>query len=396
MKPKRRRRSLKRKYKGLVAAMAGAAVLSSSLLPGIPATQAHAAVIPNATAGEAASQTEKTTPEANVPEVTKDKDTRPDRGARTSSSPVDVARAHASEYGFDANRDRFSLQWRGDKEAIVMVRTEDGTQYKMSLEKGRDNEWTVTNVREVDRDTTPTTNNDPVRVVKENAASFGFDADTDHFSLLSMENGKAIVQVRTSGQTFKVDLVRHSGRWEITTIRGIGNMRYPATYTPASMFRYHTPLPVPVVIPTEQTTTIYETDNYRDWSWNQTLYPRDMSMGVVINVSQLVGSAIFIPDHVRDQIRNVDIDRELVLFAYLGSAPSQGYGIAIEKVAQNGNNLYVTVAAKSPLADEKAQPSKLDDYILVNRAQLDFGQPISVIFIDRNGIPLANYTILPR
>lgn len=395
MKPKRRRRSFRRRYKGLVAAMAGAAVLSSSLLPGIPATLAHAAVIPNATSGEAATQSEKTTPEAAQPSVTKDKETKPPRENPAASSPLDAARAYAKEHGFDTKRDRFSLQSRGDREAIVLIRTQDGSQYKMSLELGRDNKWTVKSVREVDRDTSPTTNNDPVRVVKEQAANFGFNARSDSFSLLSMENSKAIVQVRSSGQTFKVDLVRRSGRWEITTIRGIGNMTYPATYTPASMFRYQTPLPTPIVIPTEQT-TIYKTDDYKDWSWNQTLYPRDMSMGVVMHVSQLVGSAIFIPDHVRDEIRNIDLDRELVLFAYLGSAPSQGYGIAIEKVTQSGNNIYINVAAKSPQANEKTAPSKLDDYVLVNRSKLDFGQPINVIFIDRNSIPLSSFVILPR
>lgn len=376
--------------------MAGAAVLSSSLLPGIPATQAHAAVIPNATADKAAAQPEKTKPETTQPAApAKDKEKKPQRDPQTASSPVDAAKAHAREHGFDAKRDRFSLQWRDDNDAIVLIRKTDGSQYKMSLEKGRNNEWTVKSVRPVDRDTSPSTVSDPVRVVRENAGRFGFDADIDNFSLLTMENGKAVVQVRTNRQTFKVDLVRNSGRWEITTIRGIGNMQYPATYTPASMFRYQTPLPAPIVIPAPQT-TVYETDDYRDWSWNQTLYPRDMTMGVVMHVSQLVGSAVFIPDHVRDQLRNVDLDRNLVLFAYLGSVPTQGYGIAIEKVTQNANNLYITVAANSPQADEKTAASKLDDYILVNRSQLNFSQPINVIFLNRSGVPLSSFTILPR
>lgn len=321
MNPKRRRRSLKRKYKGVVAAMAGAAVLSTSLLPGLPVTRAHAAILPTELPTTQVSHTEN----SPIPK----KET-----SRDSASPIEATRRHAPL-------------------------------------------------------------SDPVRVVRNNAATYGFNASNDTFSLLSQTGGKAVVQVRTSGQTFKVDLEKSGNSWEIKTIRGIGNMKYPATYTPASMFRYHAPAPSPIIIPAEQT-TIYQTDDYKNWSWNQTLYPQDMNFGVVLTVSQVVGSTIFIPDYVKEQTKNVDFNRELILFAHLGSAPSQGYGIAIEKVAQSGNSLIVTIAAKSPLAGEKLTTSKLDDYILFNRSTLNFNRPIQILFIDRNGTPLSNYIILPH
>lgn len=312
----------RKKYKRLMAALAGAAVVSSALLPGIPINKVQAAVNPAATINTA-----------------------------------DQAKDQADK------RDNDRWQWN------------------------KDNDWAGRHDRDNHRHAYQLS--DPVAVVRDNASTYGFDASNDRFSLLSISGSKAIVQVRTSSQTFKVDLTRDNGDWVITAVRGIGNNGLPATYRPASSFGYST-LGVSTSIPSSANTVLYSTDKFADWSWRESTYPQGMAMGVFVTEPKSVN---VIPDIIRSQLHDVDFGSQLVLYAHLGSVSSRGYGIGIEKVVQTGNDLTVTVRTNSPRFNIGFSDTKGDDYVTINRATLDFTNPVHVNFVDIHGASLSHYTI---
>ncbi|MDF2569497.1 MAG: hypothetical protein K0R55_1101, partial [Sporomusa sp.] len=260
MKHTSRRKDARRRYKHLVAALAGAAVVTSALLPGLPISKVHAAentvvASPSPTTEASPPPVTETLPGEATAEPTPDrntetpKDRTPDRNNEQNTerpkdhqSPVAAVKAVASVYGFDTRHDNFTLQSHTSSDAVVLVHTDRGKTFKVRLTKDNDN-WKVVSVKEVVTGGDSggvIRGGDPVDVVRDNASRFGFDAYDDTFTLLSVAGTKAIVQVKTSGQTFKVDLEKSSGRWVITTIRGIGNSTYPATYRPASMYGYGT------------------------------------------------------------------------------------------------------------------------------------------------------------
>ncbi|HWR41769.1 hypothetical protein [Sporomusa sp.] len=398
-----RRKSAKRKYKRLVAALAGAAVVTSALLPGLPIAKVHAAentvTASPAPTTEAAPPSDATGDGTNAPtkDSTTDRTTerdkeRPTENQTVSGSPVAAVKAAASAYGFDARRDSFSLQSHSSNEADVLVRTDNGKTFKVRLTKDNDT-WKIVSVKEV-----VTGDNggvirdgDPVDVVKDNASRFGFDAYNDTFTLLSVASGKAIVEVKTSGQKFKVDLERSSGRWVITTIRGIGNGKYPATYRPASLYGYGTT--GPVVTANER--TLYANDAFTGWTWNQSTYPADMKLGVLL--AQPASADIAeIPGIIVDKVDSIDFGRQIVLYAHIGSVADRGFGIGIEKVVQTGNDLTVTIRTKSPLENYRLSATKTNDVIPIDRLTLNFNDPIHITFVDQSGTTLSTYTVVRR
>jgi hypothetical protein len=312
-----RKRRLKRRYRRMAAAVAGAAVMSTALLHGFPVAKVLAAPNPavESPATDAAA------------------------GTATDKAPGDAAE----------RRDRD----RGDRD------------------RGR---WEARS---------------PVQVVMDNAATFGFDAREDSFSLLTRTDRRATVRVRHGGQTFKVDLERSGDSWIITTIRGIGDMHHPATYTPASFFpgaALTTPVP-----PAGQT-TLFQTDAFNAWNWREAVYPGDMSFGIALQDPRPTGVDADIPDRV---LNGVDFGRQLLLFARAGTVAPQGYGVGIAKVVRSGNDLTVTVRTKSPQAGDTAA-TKTDDYLAVDRANLDFRRPVRVAFVDQYGTILVTYTVVPK
>lgn len=364
----------KRKYKRIAAALAGAAVISSTLLPGIPVFKVHAA---------ADSSQAKPAP------VTKEE------RFSAQNSPLKTARQQAGKYGFDTDRDKFSLQRRTDTEATVIIRTTSGKTYKMELSKTRGNDWRVTSVRPIGNDSA-TTVSTPVKEVMDNAYRFGFDPDTDKFSLLSLAGNKATVQVLTRGQTFKVDLTKKYNGWEITTIRGVGNSKYPATYIPASMFPYTNLLPKPVTN-IGQSKTLFESDQYNGWSWLENSYPSDRTFGILLQDPRTSDSTDLYPSSVLDSLKSIDFNKQFVLYTSLGTVSSQGYGIGIEKIIQTGNDYTVTVRAKSPAVGAASLPTtKSSDLVAIDRSTLDFSDPVTITFVDANGITLSKYTLTLR
>jgi hypothetical protein len=244
----------------------------------------------------------------------------------------------------------------------------------------------------VTKDWSDTRKMDPVRTVKENAYTYGFNPLRDRFTILDQSANKATVEVRTSGQTFKVNLVKSRGEWQITAIRGIGNSKYPATYTPASFFT-HRPITGPVVITPTTPQTLYQTNDFREWTWYNSSYPRDMTFGALIQDPRLRGTNL-VPEDIINQMKNVDFSHQIVVYAHLGTVDSTGYGIGIEKITQTGNDLTVTVRTKSPRLTENVTTTKGYDYIAMERSLFDSRRPIRVTFINQNNTMLNNYNIM--
>lgn len=234
---------------------------------------------------------------------------------------------------------------------------------------------------------------DPVQVVRENAARFGFDARNDRFSLLSRTDDKAVVSVRTKKQNFKVNLSREHGRWVISAVRGIGDSNTPATYTPASMFTSYVTIP-PTSTASER--VLYQSNNFDRWVWYEGAYPTDMTMGVFLQSPLLRDTVNVLSQDVLNQINKVDFGRQFVLYTKLGAVAPQGYAIGIERVVQNGNDLTVTVRTKSPLANEIIAVSKTENFITLDRATLDFNNPVHINFVDQDGAVLRSYLLNRR
>lgn len=365
MKHHHRPKSLRKKYKRIVATMAGAAVLSSAMLPGLPVTKVQA----------------QETQDTNRTEVNKAE------SPNTSTSPLNAARKYAQDQGYDANRNNLSLQWSTNSDASVLLRQDDGNAYRVRLNKDENNRWAVNNLREVDRRANYL--RDPVETVKDNAASLGFDTRYDRFTLLSIAGSKAIVQVRHGGQTFKVDLIKKGSGWDITTVRGIGDMNHPATYTPVSFLPATA---VSTISPAQN--VLYQTNTYTSWAWNETTYPNDMTLGVILQNPQLATATI--PPDILNKIANINFNNQFVVFAYLGNVPPRGYGIGIERIVQAGNAITVTVHTKSPNNAADLPQSKYSDYITIDRAALRNASQVHITFVDQTGRTLNNYTMATK
>jgi hypothetical protein len=249
-------------------------------------------------------------------------------------------------------------------------------------DRERDRDW----YRDRDRWATES----PVQVVMANAATYGFDAARDSFSLLAKTADRATVRVIHNGQTFKVDLERNRGSWFITTIRGIGDMHRPATYTPASFFPGAARALGPLA-PAGQT-TVFQTNAFDSWNWREANYPADMAFGIALQDPRPGGTDSAIPGAVLDK---TDFSRQMLLFARAGSVAPQGYGVGIAKVVRSGNDLTVTVRTKSPQGGDTTA-TKADDYLTLDRTTLNFAAPVRVAFVDQNGTVLVTYTIVPR
>ena len=390
MKFKSRRKRLK-KAKRLVAAVAGAAVISSALLPAAVAAEPAAAPSPIAEKAPVNEAKEQTPPPAAKQPYQKQQETA------AETSPLRAARELAREQGIRAGWQDFSLEWRTATDAAVLVHDDDGQAlYRIVLTRDSEGPWSIGSIMSLAGNDRADAALSPVSALKDEASRFGFDAIRDHFSLLTKTASKAIVQVRRpGGQTFKVDMERDNGEWVVATVRGIGNMRYPATYIPANLFPDSTVVASPITAPAEQR-ILYSNDVYKDWSWQEKNYPTDMHFGIFTIDPSLTDAAAALPVAVAKALADIDYNRQLVFYADLGTVAYKGYGIGIEKVAQTGNTLFVTIRVKSPGLDTGTWlTSKATDYVSVDRSTIDFASPVNVFFVTRQGHMLSRYTFLP-
>jgi len=167
-----RRKYLRRKYRKLAAAMAGVAVLSGAMVPGIPVTQVLAA-------------------------------------PRGDHPTTEAVRTHDRQH--QENRQHQEKREQGREQAR-------GHERDRGHERGRGwgRGWGYDQAWMYDRGWEE---RGPVQVVVDNAYSLGFDAANDSFTLLSIAGGAAVVQVGHDGQTFNVDLTWDGDSWDIAGVR---------------------------------------------------------------------------------------------------------------------------------------------------------------------------------
>lgn len=326
--------------------------------------------------------------------------------------PVEVVRNTAADYGFSAQYDSFTLIskiYKGDKsgtgEALVLVGHGDRYYIVKLIQPagpGATNIWQVTAIREVKAEVRPGKPDvgpgvegldydkvvkwqqdvdagrdqwrlDPLEVAKrEGKAYYGF-SDADTFAVVRTQSSSAIarhgqvdVEVKHDGKTYTMIIVRPFG----------GGGAIWTTYSVTGA-----PRPQP---PAEK--VVFKTDKYVGWDWYKGSYPRDMAMAVVADYEAQLEHDDRIPEFVLARAKDVDYDRKIVLFAYLGTGGGAD-AIGIEKVTIAGNNMTVQVRTKSvkPGEPETKNLTHPSDYVAIDRKFVDIWGGVNVTFVDQNG-----------
>ncbi|HWR42569.1 protease complex subunit PrcB family protein [Sporomusa sp.] len=221
---------------------------------------------------------------------------------------------------------------------------------------------------------------DPLQVAHKEGKNYGF-TDKDTFTIVKRlaqselsRHGEIHVKVTHNGKDYTMILVKPFGGGDAiwTTYKVVGQ------YRPA---------------PPAQTTgkTLFSTDKYADWSWHKERYLKDMAFATVVDYNSQLNQDKRIPENVLSKVKDIDYNKKVVLFAYLGTAPSGGYGVGIEKVVMNGNKMTVTVHTKSPRAGSAVtlaitQPS---DYVVLDKTIFDIWGGVDITFVDQNGKVLS-------
>ncbi|MDF2569229.1 MAG: hypothetical protein K0R55_833 [Sporomusa sp.] len=172
-----KRRQLRLKFKRRAAALMGAAIMTGAALSGIPATKALASEAPS--------------------------DVNPTKFEQRAHGPKDV---RLSGHGWHQHK----YSWPSSDENQAWV--QDG---KIYYRGDNDRHHYSDYARYV---------NSPVEYVKDSAARYGFNASLDSFSLLTVSNQRALVEVRQhdTGKLFNVLLERTTDHdWRITDIRAL-------------------------------------------------------------------------------------------------------------------------------------------------------------------------------
>ena len=188
----------RRKYKRYAVALASAAILAGTALPGIPMSIALASEAP------------------------------------TTSPPI-----IAEQNTLSTNDQQNSVkQFIANKTDSMRTKLNRGWHEHMNTwpSSGDNHSWYENGhiYYSTDNDRSDEYNNTlsgPIQFVKEYASLYGFDPDNDAFTLLSVSNKEAVVQVvkQDTGQRFKIELENRQD-WRIIAIRGIGDTTHPATY----------------------------------------------------------------------------------------------------------------------------------------------------------------------
>lgn len=346
--------------------------------------------------------------------------------------PVQVVRNNAVKYGFDAKRDTFTLlsqvyqgEYSGTGEASVLVG--HGKEYYIvkviqPLGPGQNKIWQVNSIREVAVvDTNKNVSNqhkpdvgpgvegldydkvikwqqnvdagrelwrlDPLQVAINEGAAFGFTKN-DQYTIVKKlssstiaRHGQVNVEVNHQGKKYTIILVRPFGDddgaiWTTYRVMGKDNSNPPAQTPTAKV--------------------LFKTDEFADWEWSKGAYPSDMAFATIVDYREQLKQDERIPEDVLKQVQDVDYSKQVILFAYLGTAPSGGYGIGIEKVSITGNNITVQVRTMSP---RPGQPVTLAithpaDYVAIDRQVVDIWGGVNVNFVDQAGKVLSKNRLL--
>lgn len=221
---------------------------------------------------------------------------------------------------------------------------------------------------------------DPLQVARREGKQYGF-TDKDTFTIVKRlaqsnlaRHGEIHVKVTHAGKDYTMILVKPFGGGDAiwTTYKVLGQYK-----------------PVP---PAETAgKTLFSTTKYEGWRWQRGSYLKDMAFATVVDYNYQLKQDKRIPEQVLSKIKNINYDKKVVLFAYLGTAPSGGYGIGIEKVVVNGSKMTVTVRTQSPgrgsaVTMALTQPA---DYIVLDKEIFSSRGGMDITFVDQNGKVLS-------
>ena len=206
-------KSLRHRYKRYAAVLAGAAIMAGSV-PGIPASIVAASGNPT-----------------NSPLVTTEQN-------RTVSSDYGHHDRNSDNNRSYSKRDKGRNGWHEHNNSWPSSNDNQGwvENGKISYrgDNNNDRSYSYNNYGSSNYNTTLIS---PVGFVREYASLYGFDRNSDVFTLLSASDRQATVQVvkHSTGQILKVDLENRGG-WRIVAIRGIGDTNNAATYESTGAF----------------------------------------------------------------------------------------------------------------------------------------------------------------
>lgn len=92
------------------------------------------------------------------------------------------------------------------------------------------------------------------------------------------------------------------------------------------------------------------------------------------------------------ELPEVDFDRDLLIFAYLGEYSSDGYGIKIKKLEKTGKEVKVFVETFAPTGPAGSVMTYPYDLIRVSREELGAKGEWTFVFIDHEGMELGRAT----
>lgn len=328
-------------------------------------------------------------------------------------NPVEVVRNNAAKYGFDKDKDRFTLMSQNHDLGSSRVLVQHVERYYLvtltqPIGKGSGRIWQVQSIREVRviEKSKPDVGTgvigldyekviawqqnvdegrelwrlDPLSVAREEGKRFGFTTSdkytiVKHYSSTKLaRHGEIHVQVEHKNQTYTMILVRPLGSddgaiWTIYSVSGR----------------------TPVETPVQDGKVLFSSDQFKDWKWQRTQYLKDMAFTTVVDYEAQRKQETRIPESILANVKNIDYGRKVVVFAYLGEAPGGGHDIGIEKVSIKGNNMTVQVRAKSP---RPGQPVTMMlthpyDFVTIDRSIVDIWGGVNISFVDENGKVLS-------
>lgn len=339
--------------------------------------------------------------------------------------PVKVVQNYAATYGFDADRDVFTLVSQvskgnksGTGEASVLVKHGDKyylVQLIQPAGPGANKVWQVNSIKEV-RVTTKADSGknskidvgpgvegldydkvvrwqqnvdagrelwrlDPLKVAKMEGRSYGF-SDNDTYTIVRKlgsstiaRHGQIDIEVNHNGKLYTMIIVRPFGGGDAiwTTYKVVG--KKPPVTEPA---------------PAPGGKVLFETDKFSGWKWNKGNYPQDMAFATVVDYDAQLKQDKRIPEFALRKLKDVDFSKKVALVAYLGGT-SGGHGIGIEKLTITGNKMIVQVRTKSPRPDEMVTKMLTypTDYVLIDRSVVDIWGGVNITFIDQSGRVLS-------
>lgn len=332
--------------------------------------------------------------------------------------PVQVVQNYAAKYGFDAAKDIFTLTYQvykgkysGTGEAGVLV--EHGRRYYMvdliqPAGSGNDKIWQIHSIKEVKVKIKKSPNVapgvdgldyseivkwqqnvdggrelwrlDPLQVAQNEGKAYGFTA-SDVFIIVKRLNSSTL----SSRGEIHVKVMHEGIEYTMVLVRPIGSDSGAIWTTHHVIGKDVKPLP--------QSTAkiLFKTNKFEDWKWYTATYPKDMAFATIVDYEAQLKNDKRIPEHVLEKVKDIDYSSKVVLFVYLGTGPSGGYGIGIEKVTMEGNNMTVKVRTKSPAPNEVVTKAITfpADFVTIKRSEVDIWGGVNVTFVDQDGKVLS-------